>query len=103
MRNGEVNTEKSLTNHRLRLPMVDGVGYYFIAATVTQDPNHPVSLLLGDLMVRLPSAMGQAVQPARSVEFHAGRKLKGISHFHLANHPEVYVMVKQLLEENGPM
>ena len=99
----EKDPNDPLTNHRLRLPMVDGVGYYFIAATVTQDPNHPVGLLLGDLLVRLPSASGQAAQPARRVEFHAGRKLKGISHFHLANHPEVYDMVKELLEENCPM
>ena len=89
-----------LVNHRLRLPLVDGVGYYFIASTVTENPNHPVALLLGDLLVRLPSATGQSAQPVRRVKFHAGRKLRGISHFHLANHPQVYVIVKQLLEEN---
>ena len=86
-----------LVNHRLRLPLVDGVGYYFIASTVTENPNHPVALLVGDLLVRLPSAAGQAAQPARRVEFHAGRKLKGISHFHLANHPQVYALIRDML------
>ena len=97
------DVDDPLVNHRLRLPLVDGVGYYFIASTVTENPNHPVALLVGDLLVRLPSAMGQAAQPARRVEFHAGRKLKGISHFHLANHPQVYGSVKEFLTDQPQM
>lgn len=89
-----------LANHRRKMPLVDGVGYYFIAATATENPNHPVGLLLGDLLVRLPSAKGEAAHPARQVEFHAGRVFTGINHFHLANHPEVYGVVKELLTEN---
>ncbi len=95
------NQNAPLSNHRLTIPLVDGVGYYFVASTVTENPGHPVSLLLGDLMVRLPSATGQSARSERSVEFHAGGALNGISHFHLADHPAAYAVIRELLIEES--
>ena len=86
------------SNHRKKTPMVDGVGYYFVASTSTGDPNHPVALLIGDLLVRLPSAKGEALRSERTVEFHAGRQLAGINHFHLASHPQVYSVIEEALK-----
>jgi pimeloyl-ACP methyl ester carboxylesterase len=93
----ENDQDDPLANHRRAMPLVDGVGYYFVVATVTENPSHPVGLLFGDLLVRLPSASGQAAKPERRVEFHAGHLLNGINHFHLANHPDVYAMIRDVL------
>jgi pimeloyl-ACP methyl ester carboxylesterase len=75
---------------RRNVPLLDGVGYYFVAATITRDPAHPIGQLLGDLLVRLPSASGAAAEPARRIPFRSGAVFSGMDHIHLANHPGVY-------------
>lgn len=75
---------------RRNVPLVDGVGYYFVGATITRDPEHPVGQLFGDLMVRLPSASGEHPEPARRIPFSSGAVFAGMSHIHIANHPRVY-------------
>lgn len=86
-----------LDDNRQDLPLVDGVGYYALAASVTRDPEHPLGVLLGDLLVRPPSATGQASEPTRSIPFRSGRVLAGMCHLELANHPEVYRVLKEYL------
>ena len=86
-----------LDDNRQDLPLVDGVGYTALAASVTRDPEHPLGALLGDLLVRLPSAAGQAAEPTRSIPFRSKRVLPGMSHLDLANHPEVYRVLKKYL------
>ena len=46
------NPDAFFENHRQSLPPVKGVGYYFVAATITTNPNHPLGILIGDIMVR---------------------------------------------------
>jgi pimeloyl-ACP methyl ester carboxylesterase len=82
---------------RRNVPLVDGVGYYFLAATISRDPLHPLGQLLGDLMVRLPSASGEAPEAARRIHFSSGAVLPGMSHVHIANHPDVYEALRDLL------
>jgi len=82
---------------RRNVPLVDGVGYYFLAATISRSPEHPLGQLLGDLMVRLPSASGEAPQPARRIQFSSGAVLPGMNHVHIANHPDVYLALRDLL------
>ncbi len=84
-------------NARRNFPLVDGVGYYFVAATISRDPAHPVGELLGDLLVRLPSASGRDPEPARRIPFQGGAVVPGMNHIHLANHPEVYAALRALL------
>jgi hypothetical protein len=76
------------------IPRVDGVGYSFVAATVTHDPEHPLGHLLGDLIVRLPSAAGDPSESDHRLPFHGGTVLHGLHHFDLTNHPEVYEAVR---------
>jgi hypothetical protein len=83
---------------RRNIPLVDGVGYYFLAATITRDPEHPLGQLLGDLMVQLPSASGEAPEPARRIHFSGGAVFPGMNHIHIANHPDVYEALRKLLE-----
>jgi pimeloyl-ACP methyl ester carboxylesterase len=82
---------------RRNVPLVDGVGYYFLAATISKDPEHPLGQLLGDLMVRLPSASGEAPEDARRIHFSSGAVFPGMNHIHIANHPEVYEALRGLL------
>jgi pimeloyl-ACP methyl ester carboxylesterase len=75
---------------RRNVPLVDGVGYYFVGATITRDTAHPVGALIGDLLVRLPSATGHHPEPTRRIHFESGAVFAGMNHIHLANHPDVY-------------
>jgi pimeloyl-ACP methyl ester carboxylesterase len=82
---------------RRNVPLVDGVGYYFLAATIWRDPEHPLGQLLGDLVVRLPSASGKAPEPARRIHFSSGAVFPGMHHLHIANHPDVYEALRDFL------
>ncbi|MGB5702304.1 MAG: hypothetical protein WBM48_05780 [Polyangiales bacterium] len=82
---------------RRNIPLVEGVGYYFLAATISRDPEHPLGQLLGDLMVRLPSALGEHPEPDRKIHFSGGTVFPGMNHIHIANHPEVYDALRDLL------
>ena len=81
---------------RRNVPLVDGVGYYFLAATISRDPEHPFGQLLGDLMVRLPSASGETPERARRIPFSSGAVFSGMNHVHIANHPDVYEALRDL-------
>ncbi len=82
---------------RRNVPLVDGVGYYFLAATIARDPEHPLGRLVGDFLVQLPSASGQASEAARKVHFSGGAVFPGMNHLHLTNHPDVYEALRNLL------
>ncbi len=86
---------------RRNVPLVDGVGYYFLAATIARDPEHPLGRVLGDFLVQVPSASGQAAEAARRVHFSGGAVFPGMNHLHLANHPDVYEALRDLLDKNG--
>ena len=68
------------------------VKYHFAAGSISQDPEHPVGQLLGDLMVRPGSARGQHPDRARAIGMPAADVflVGGVSHVGLVNHPRVY-------------
>ena len=82
---------------RRNVPLVDGVGYYFLAATISRDPDHPLGQLFGDLLVRVPSASGEAPEPTRRIHFSSGAVFSGMNHVYIANHPDVYEALRDLL------
>jgi pimeloyl-ACP methyl ester carboxylesterase len=91
------NPDAFLQDNRRNLPLLDGVGYSFIAATVTADPNHPIGVLIGDIMVRVPSAAGHTADPEQRIPFHSGLVFAGMNHLHMANHPDVYNVIREFL------
>jgi len=95
------NPDALFANARLDIPLVDGVGYYFFAATLSEDPEHPLGKLLGDLLVRLPSASGNTVDPARRIPFSRGKVFAGMSHVHIANHPDIYKILRHFLGQTA--
>ncbi|MCW2795190.1 hypothetical protein [Nocardioides sp.] len=72
------------------VPPLPHARYRLVAATLTADERHPVSHVVGDLLVRVPSAYGrdrygQQLFPGADV-LHVGRA----DHFDLLNHPQVH-------------
>jgi len=68
-----------------------------LAATVPRDPDHPLGRLLGDLVVRLPSASGEAHEPARRIRCSSVAVFSGMNHLDIANHPDVYEALRDLM------
>jgi triacylglycerol lipase len=76
------------------VPLLDGLTYAFLSATVTPDPEHPVAHWLGDLLVQVGSASGPAhheIFPIRVGTFG------GVVHHQMQCHPEVYARVRELV------
>jgi pimeloyl-ACP methyl ester carboxylesterase len=90
--------DEVFADFRCNVPLTDGVGYYFLAATISRAPEHPLGRLLGDLMVRLPSATGAAPELARRIQFSSGAVFPGMNHLHIADHPRVYEVLRDLFE-----
>lgn len=89
--------DRVFADARRKVPLVDDVGYYFLAATITRSPRHPLGMLLGDLLVRVPSALGDAPDAVKRIPFRSGAIFAGMHHVHLANHPAVYEALRTLI------
>ncbi len=89
-----------LENNGLEIPLLEDVTYTFISATVTERPGHPLGFLIGDVMVRKPSAAGPAIQRDEfRIETH---HFDGVGHLQLQNHPDVYEQMRRICA-NEPM
>ncbi len=70
------------------VPALPHARYRLVAATLTRSARHPVGVVAGDLLVRVPSAYGRSrghtLFPDAEV-LHIGRA----GHFDLLNHPRV--------------
>lgn len=84
-----------LENHQSETAPLDGVAYCFISATMTEDPEHPVGKIMGDLLVRVPSAEADRIRE-RSFEI-ATKRYGGVLHHELQNHPDVYAQVRSFV------
>jgi hypothetical protein len=75
------------------VPFLPEANYYFVAARST---DGPLGSMLGDLLVRIPSASGRGNGRGRCIPFGAdnGRELDGLTHFDLLNHPAVYEQLR---------
>lgn len=70
--------------------------YHLVSATLGATPHHPLSLTLGDLLVRHPSALGRG----RHGEMFPGADtlhLPNADHFDLLNHPDVHQKLQEWL------
>lgn len=85
-----------LQNNRLEVPLLEDVTYAFISASLTEGSRHPLGLLIGDAMVRRPSAAGPVIQHG---EFRIQtRHFGGVSHLQIQNHPDVYEQIRRICE-----
>jgi pimeloyl-ACP methyl ester carboxylesterase len=86
-----------LADERLDVPQVAGVDYVFLGSTLARDPRRPLGVILGDILVRWPSAVGHAHEPTRRIPFSNARVFGGIGHVEVINHPEVYAVLEACL------
>jgi pimeloyl-ACP methyl ester carboxylesterase len=80
------------------VPFLEGAAYSFVGVTVTRDAQHPLGRLVGDLLVRLPSASGQGRRRRVPFEVGRGRHLGGLTHLDLLRRREVYEQLRGLLQ-----
>jgi pimeloyl-ACP methyl ester carboxylesterase len=92
-----------LEDNRHDIPFLDSATHYFVAATVTRRPHHPVARLLGDILVRLPSASGRGARLGRRLPFRDehGHHVGAVNHLRLLNHPAVYAQLRAWLDPDG--
>ena len=84
------------------VPFLDSAAHYFVGATVTSDPRHPVGHLLGDLLVRLPSASGRGGRRRIPFDAGAGRHFGRLNHLDLLHRPAVYEQLRGWLRGPSP-
>jgi pimeloyl-ACP methyl ester carboxylesterase len=85
------------------VPFLPDASYHFIGATLA---SGPLGRVLGDLIVRPPSASGTGRPGGRSIPFDVdgGARLEGLTHFDLLNHPAVYEQLRRWLARGpGPL
>lgn len=87
------------------VPFLPMANYYFVSATLS---DGPLGTLVGDLLVRTPSANGRDIGSGHVIPFqhdhgheHAGRHhlhLPGRHHFHLLNDPDFYEQMREWID-----
>ncbi|MEM9189298.1 MAG: alpha/beta fold hydrolase [Myxococcota bacterium] len=94
---GAIVDQDWLTDHRdlaAASPTIPGAQHYFVSATVTEDPNHPLGRLVGDLLVR----GGSATHGIEESHFAIATTYGGVLHHQLQNHPAIYAQIRAALE-----
>jgi hypothetical protein len=78
---------------------VPGVGYTYLGATIAREERHPVARIVGDGLVRPASALDHAATAHAPPGAQVVRlpTLRGIHHFALTTHPDVYALVRASL------
>ena len=85
--------DEFLNDRCQEVPFLPDANYYFVGAKLSRGP---VGALLGDLLVRMPSASGRGNGKGRSIPFEVdkGHELSGLTHIDLLNHPAVYEQLR---------
>jgi pimeloyl-ACP methyl ester carboxylesterase len=83
------------------VPLLQGATHFFVSATITRSPSHPLGRVLGDILVLVPSATGRG--RTRRIPFQAehGHHVSPAHHLALLNHPQVYERLREWLEHPG--
>ena len=93
----DCDPDEFLRDRCCEVPFLPTVTYYFIGATLTRDADSPIGSLVGDLLVRFPSASGNGRRRRIPFEIENGRHVGGLNHFQLLNHPAVYGQIRDWL------
>ena len=97
----DCDPDEFLRDRCREVPFLPDANYYFIGATLSAGP---LGSLLGDLLVRMPSASGRGNGRGRRIPFTLdnGQELAGLNHFHLLNHPAVYAQLRAWITRRSP-
>jgi pimeloyl-ACP methyl ester carboxylesterase len=89
----DCDADELLTDRCHDVPFLPHATFYFVAATL----NGASGQLLGDLLVRHPSAAGAGRRRRIPFALDDGHHLRGLTHFDLLNHPAVYEQMRAWL------
>jgi pimeloyl-ACP methyl ester carboxylesterase len=90
----DCDPDELLTDRCRDVPFLTGATFSFIAATVR---GEPIGTIVGDLLVRVPSASGTGRRRRIPFVEEQGRHLTGLNHLDLLNHPAVYEQLRAWL------
>ncbi|MBP7281182.1 MAG: alpha/beta hydrolase [Leptospiraceae bacterium] len=89
-----------LKNSKNPVPLQEGVKYYIISGTVTENPESIFATWFGDAMVRKPSALGKSNNEKYNLpipeENH--KEFAGIAHIALMHEQKIYNQIKEWCE-----
>jgi hypothetical protein len=91
----DCDPDEFLRDRCREVPFLPDAHYYFIGSTL----SGPLGRVLGDLLVRMPSASGRGNGRGRRIAFEVdhGQELSGLTHFDLLGHPAVYAQIRAWL------
>ncbi len=88
------------TSSRTDIPLHAGARHFVVLATVASRHDGPAAALLGDLLVRPQSALGDTGDERRlAYEREHVLRLGGLHHLDLLNHPRVYEQLRAWMAE----
>ena len=94
----DCDPDELLTDRCRDVPFLPGARFYFVAATLSRRPGDPLGAILGDLLVRVPSASGAGRRRQIGFAIDDGHHVGGLTHFDLLNHPAVYDQIRAWIE-----
>ena len=94
----DCDPDELLTDRCHDVPFLPGARFYFVAATLSRRPGDPLGAILGDLLVRVPSASGAGRRRKIGFAIEDGHHVGGLTHFDLLNHPAVYDQIRAWIE-----
>ncbi len=91
-----------LKNNKHFVPLLESASHYIITGTLTENPNHPVSRMIGDVLVRKSSALGRSKEENQSIPFDKAnhREFNKMGHMMLTHNLEVYLQIKKWCMED---
>jgi pimeloyl-ACP methyl ester carboxylesterase len=98
----DCDPDELLTDRCHDVPFLPGARFYFVAATVSPRPGDPLGAILGDLLVRVPSASGEGRRRRVGFAIEDGQRLGGLTHFDLLNHPAAYDQIRAWASDGRP-
>jgi pimeloyl-ACP methyl ester carboxylesterase len=90
----DCDPDELLTDRCHDVPFLPSARFYFVAATISRRPGDPLGAILGDLLVRIPSASGAGRRRRVPFAIEDGCRVDGLTHFDLLNHPAVYEQMR---------
>jgi Putative serine esterase (DUF676) len=89
---------------RTEVPLLPNARHHVVAATLHEDPDHPLARILGDLLVLTPSAHGlQGRRRVIAFEEESCRHVGGHDHFDLLNSPALDGFLREWLTVPEPL
>jgi pimeloyl-ACP methyl ester carboxylesterase len=98
----DCDADELLKDRCCDVPFLESATYYFVGATIARSSDSMFGTVVGDLLVRFPSAAGRGRRRTIPFELEHGRHVPGLNHFDLLAHPAVYEQLRGWLSRAEP-